>query len=65
MATVTAAAAEHMTADGWRAQGIEPLLRVAGKFITDNTPDARNAAKSLVATIHAAYKQQVLSCCLT
>ena len=36
--------------------GMQRLLQMAGKLITDNTPDAREAAKRLVGLLSAAFE---------
>lgn len=36
------------------------LLQVAGKLITDNTPDAREAAKRLVSLLAAAFTEEAV-----
>lgn len=39
------------------AFGHAALLKVAGKLVTDNTPDARDAAKRLIGLLRAAFAE--------
>lgn len=57
-AVVVSAAAERMSPREWREVGLEKMLGVAGKLVSDNTPEARNAAKKVIGLLKAAYDQQ-------
>ena len=58
-AVVLLTCAERLQAEDWEALGIEQLLKIAGKLVSDNTPDARNAAKKLIVLLKVAYAKQV------
>lgn len=53
------ACAERLKPEDWKELGVEQLLQKAGKLVSDNTPDARNAAKRLIALLRTVYAQQV------
>lgn len=40
---------------------VSALLKAAGALVTDNTPDARSAAKALLAKLHVAYAADPLA----
>lgn len=52
---------ERLQAEDWETLGTEQLLKIAGKLVSDNTPDARNAAKKMIVLLKVAYAKQV--CC--
>lgn len=56
MAVSLAASACRMTPEQWAAYSSAPLLRAAGKLVADNTPEARDAAKRLVALLRGAFE---------
>ena len=60
-AVVLLASAEQLQAEDWEVLGTEQLLKIAGKLVSDNTPDARNAAKKLIVLLKTAYAKQVFS----
>jgi hypothetical protein len=53
-AGVAAAAAARLSPSQAAAHGLPQLLKAAGRLITDNTPEARDAAKRLAACVKAA-----------
>ncbi len=59
-AVVLLATAERLQAEDWESLGTEQLLKVSGKLVSDNTPDARNAAKKLILLLKTTYDKQVL-----
>ena len=59
MASVIAASADQLQDDDWNTLGLDKLLVLAGRMISDNTPEARSSAKRLVAKVYTAYKKQV------
>lgn len=50
---------QRLRADDWRELGVVDLLAIAGKLVSDNTPEARNAAKKLIAILRSVHSQQV------
>ena len=48
-ATVLATLAQRLQTEEWRDLGVQKLLGIAGKLVSDNTPEARTAAKKLIA----------------
>ena len=60
-AVVVSLAAARMDAAEWREVGLEKMLGVAGRLVTDNTPEARNAAKKLIVVLKDTYDQQASS----
>ena len=53
------ACAERLRAEEWKVLGVEQLLGIGGKLVSDNTPDARNAAKKLITLLRTVYAHQV------
>ena len=58
-AIVLLTCAERLQAEDWKTLGTEQLLKIAGKLVSDNTPDARNAAKKIIVLLKTAYAKQV------
>lgn len=58
-ALVLLASAKRLSSEEWRVLGVEQLLAIAGKLVSDNTLDARNAAKHLISLLRNVYAQQV------
>jgi hypothetical protein len=59
-AVVLSAAAQRMSPVEWREVGrLENVLGVAGNLVSDNTPEARTAAKELIVLLKSSYNQQV------
>ena len=56
VATVLAAAAQQMAPEDLAQYGNDQLLRVAGDLVTDNTPDARTAAREILAMLHKSHE---------
>ena len=56
VATCLAASAAKMTAEQWRSYPGKPLLVAAGKLVSDNTPEARDSAKSLISILRGAFE---------
>ena len=56
-----AATASHMTAEQWQLYSTKQLLVAAGKLVSDNTPEARGAAKGLISTMKGAYTESAKS----
>ncbi len=56
MATCLAASAAEMTPEQWQGYPAKPLLVVAGKLVSDNTPEARDSAKSLISILRGAFE---------
>lgn len=54
-AVVLVAAAEQLDEAALTAFGLERLVASAGALVTDNTPDARAAAKQLLPLIHRSF----------
>ena len=52
-----AATAAHMTAEQWQLYSTKQLLSAAGKLVSDNTPEARGAAKGLIGTMQGAFTE--------
>ena len=59
-----AASAERLNGPEWHEVGAEQLLHAAGKFVADNTEEARHAGRQLLATIRGAFDAQLLAPCL-
>ena len=55
VAIVLAAAAQQMSPEGLAQYGSDKLLKVGGSLVTDNTPEARNAARDLLALLRTSY----------
>jgi hypothetical protein len=56
VAVSLAASAQRMSAQLWAGYEATPLLRAAGKLVVDNTPEARDAAKRLIALLRDAFE---------
>lgn len=56
VATCLAASAAEMTAEQWQGYPAKQLLVVAGKLVSDNTPEARDSAKSLISILRGAFE---------
>lgn len=56
VATVLAAAAHQMAPEDLAQYGSEQLLKVGGDLVTDNTPDARTAARELLAMLRKSHE---------
>ena len=56
VATVLAAAAQQMTSEDLAQYGNDQLLKVSGDLVTDNTPDARTAARELLAMLRKSHE---------
>ena len=56
-----AATATHMTAEQWQLYATKQLLAAAGKLVSDNTPEARGAAKGLIGTMQGAFTESTQS----
>ncbi len=56
VATCLAASAAEMTAEQWQRYPTKQLLVVAGKLVSDNTPEARDSAKSLISILRGAFE---------
>ncbi|CAL5223056.1 g5513 [Coccomyxa viridis] len=56
VATCLAASAAEMTPEQWQGYPAKPLLVVAGKLVSDNTPEARDSAKSLISILRGAFE---------
>lgn len=56
VATVLAAAAQHMAPEDLAQYGRDQLLKVGGDLVTDNTPDARTAARELLAMLRKSHE---------
>ena len=50
-----------MTAEQWQHYSTKQLLVTAGKLVSDNTPEARGAAKGLIGTMKGAYTESAQS----
>ena len=55
VAIVLAAAAEQLAPEDLAQYGNDRLLRIGGDLITDNTPDARTAARELLALLRKSH----------
>lgn len=56
VAVSLAASATNMTPENWAGYGNSaPLLKAAGKLVSDNTPEARDAAKKLIVILRDAF----------
>ena len=51
-----AASAAEMTPEQWQSFPAKQLLVVAGKLVSDNTPEARDSAKSLISILRGAFE---------
>ena len=56
VATCLAASATQMTPEQWHNYPSKQLLVVAGKLVSDNTPEARDSAKSLISILKGAFE---------
>lgn len=56
VAVSLAASAARMSPGQWAGYNAEPLLRAAGKLVGDNTPEARDSARRLVALLRDAFE---------
>ena len=56
MATCLAASAAEMTPEQWHSYPTKHLLVVAGKLVSDNIPEARDSAKSLISILKGAFE---------
>lgn len=56
VATVLAAAAQQMAPEDLAQYGSDQLLKVGGDLVTDNTPDARTAARELLAMLRKSHE---------
>lgn len=59
MAACLAASAAEMRSEQWQGYPAKQLLVVAGKLVSDNTPEARDSAKSLIAILRGAFKDSL------
>lgn len=50
-----AATAARMSGEQWAGYDAAPLLQAAGKLVSDNTPEARDAAKKLISLLRSAF----------
>ena len=57
MSTCLAASATSMTPEQWQAYSTKQLLVAAGKLVSDNTPEARDSAKSLIGILRGAFEE--------
>ncbi|KAK9907772.1 hypothetical protein WJX75_009714 [Coccomyxa subellipsoidea] len=55
VAVSLAASASKMSAEQWAGHDRAALLRAAGRLVCDNTPEARDAAKRLIALLRDAF----------
>lgn len=55
VAIVLTSAAQQMSPEALAKYGSDTLLKVSGNLVTDNTPDARNAARELLALLRTSY----------
>ncbi|CAL8462750.1 g2283 [Coccomyxa elongata] len=55
VAVSLAASAAKMTPEQWARLDHAPLLQAAGKLVSDNTPEAREAAKRLISMLRDAF----------
>ena len=46
-----------MTAEQWQLYSTKQLLAMAGRLVSDNTPEARGAAKGLIGTMKGAFTE--------
>ena len=56
VATCLEASATQMTPQQWHSYPSKQLLVVAGKLVSDNTPEARDSAKSLISVLKSAFE---------
>lgn len=56
VAIVLTATAEQMTAEELAQYGNDKLLKVGGQLVTDNTPDARTAARELLTLLRKSHE---------
>lgn len=56
VAVSLAASAAKMTPEQWAGHDRAALLQAAGKLVCDNTPEARDAAKRLIALLRDAFE---------
>ena len=50
-----------MSAQQWQLYSTKQLLATAGKLVSDNTPEARGAAKGLIGTMKGAFTESAQS----
>lgn len=62
VAVVLAAAAQQMAPEDLAQYGNDRLLKVGGDLVTDNTPDARTAARELLAMLRKSHETVASSC---
>lgn len=55
VATVLTAAAQQMIPEDLASYGSDKLLKVSGTLVTDNTPEARNAARELLTMLRTSH----------
>lgn len=55
VAVSLAASASKMSAEQWAGHDRKALLQAAGRLVCDNTPEARDAAKRLIALLRDAF----------
>ena len=55
VAIVLTAAAQQMSPEDLAHYGSDKLLKISGSLVTDNTPDARNAARELLGLLRISY----------
>jgi hypothetical protein len=60
-AAVVAVCVGRLSAAEAHAYGLESLLTAAARLITDNTPDARDAAKKVAAAVKAAFEDPTVA----
>ena len=63
VATVLATAAQQMAPEDLAQYGNDRLLKIGGDLVTDNTPDARTAARELLAMLRKCH--EITSSCST
>ena len=56
VAVSLAASAARMSREQWAGYEHEPLLRATGRLVGDNTPEARDSARRLVALLRDAFE---------
>lgn len=56
LGSVLATTVGRADAGAWAALDVSALLRAAARLVGDNTPEARDAGRRLVALVHAAFQ---------
>ena len=58
-ASLLADSLERLPSSEWPKKESDDILKAVAKLISDNTPDARNAAKKIISLLQTAYDYQV------